>query len=427
MRHGRHAPASVVIDTEGNRTTYVQTIIAISLWLTSCVFALGATGCSGATTEAGSGIGEGPAFLLGTRFWDDTTTTSYFHVVSSLESGTKVDSSRALETPGAAKLYAVPDLGWFAVGGGEAPTITRYSLDHQGALVRGDAISLQGYGVDHLWDTLYIVSPTKAYYPDRAGEQLIVWNPTAMEIEGSIALPATERDGYLALYGYAPIVRQNTLLVSVGWFDWEETDSVLAETGLVQIDTETDSVVGFETDARCGGVTTPVTLSSGDTILVSSALAGAAHALGRLSTPPCALRVNAAASSFDPDYFQELGPLISSPVAGEPIPAGGGSVFLRVFDDELGSVAEDSATYELTGQSAWRWARWDVAANEISRIATLAPSTSDVLWFEVDGHVYGTETTPDYSATTLVDLTAEGGPKRGLTVPGFLHGVARIR
>jgi hypothetical protein len=28
---------------------------------------------------------ETPAFFLGTRVWDDTSTTSYFHVVSSIE------------------------------------------------------------------------------------------------------------------------------------------------------------------------------------------------------------------------------------------------------------------------------------------------------------------------------------------------------
>src|SRR5690606_35985490 len=121
-----------------------------------------------------------------------------------------------------------------------APTITRYTIDEDGALARGESISLSSYGVDSLWDTLYIVSPTKAYYPDRAGTQLIVWNPTEMTVTGSIALPETARDGFLALYGYAPILRGKTLLISVGWFDWEEYDSVLGESGLIAIDTEAD-------------------------------------------------------------------------------------------------------------------------------------------------------------------------------------------
>jgi hypothetical protein len=33
----------------------------------------------------------------------------------------------------------------------------------------------------------------------------------------------------------------------------------------------------------------------------------------------------------------------------------------------------------------------------------------------------------DHATTTLVELTADGGPRPALVAPGFLHGVARIR
>ena len=84
------------------------------------------------------------------------------------------------------------------------------------------------------------------------------------------------------------------------------------------------------------------------------------------------------------------------PAAGEPVPGGGNTLFLRVFDEGEATVTDENA------------------------------ATSDVLWFQVDGRVYGTETTEDYS-TTLIELTAEGGPRAALTAPGFVHGVARVR
>lgn len=49
------------------------------------------------------------------------------------------------------------------------------------------------------------------------------------------------------------------------------------------------------------------------------------------------------------------------------------------------------------------------------------------MWFETDGHVYGMQTTATYDKSTLVDLTAAGGPEPALVAPGFLHGVARVR
>ncbi|MFZ5895495.1 MAG: hypothetical protein ACOY0T_30845 [Myxococcota bacterium] len=379
------------------------------------------------SNQGTSTIGTGPAYLVGTRVFNDTLTTSYFHVVSSLEETSEIDPSRALEVSGAAKLYAVPDVGWFAVGAGEDPTITRYALTDDGRLQPREKISLRPYGVQSLWDTLYVVSPTKMYYPDRAGNQLVVINPSTMKLEGTVPLPQTARDGYLSLYGYTPLLRAGQLLFSVGWFDWESTDSVLGETGLVVLDTKNDQVERFDVDARCGGITTGVVTESGDAYFVSSALAGAAHQLGRLTTQPCALRVNAGSSGFDADFAPKLAELTAGRVAGEPVPAGGSAMFLRVLDEELATVTNQDATWDITGQPAWRWWRWDVTQPEAVLVASLAPSTSDVFWFQVDGRVYGTETSDNYSQTTVIELTAPGGPQPRLRAPGFIHGVARIR
>jgi len=398
----------------------------------SLLLALGipavSTGCGDDGADVADDDGGGPLYLAATRvFGTDGPVTSYFYVLPSLEQGTVVDPAEALEAAGPAKLFAVEDVGWFAIGGGESPTITRYSIDDEGALAEGEKISLQDYGITNLWDSLYVVSPAKMYYPDREGSRLIAIDPTAMIIEGEIELPDTARNGYLSLYGYKPVLRDNLLLLSVGWFDWSANDTVIEETGLVAIDTETDEVVRFDIDTRCGGITQPLVLASGDAYFVSSALAGAAHRLGRLTSQPCALRILAGDDAFDPDYLLSLDELTSAPVTGEPVPAGGDSLFLRVFDEDLAVVEEGSASWDLTGQAAWRWLRWDTATDEIAAIDELAPSTSDVAWFQVEERVFGTETQAHYSETTIIDLTAEGGPQRGLTAPGFLHGAARIR
>lgn len=376
--------------------------------------------------DAGDDGNAVPAFLVGTRVWDDSSTTSYFHVTESLEAGSELDLGRALEVPGAAKLFSIEGAGWFAIGGGEAPTITSYSLDDDGRFVEGVSISLQAHGVQSLWDTLYVVSPTKVYYPDRDGQQLVIWNPTAMELTGSIPLPQTAREGYLSLYGYSPILRGDELLFTVGWFDWVSTDSILGETGLVVIDTITDSVARFDVDDRCGGVTTGVTTASGDTYFVSSALAGVAHELGRQPTAPCALRVGAGEASFDSSYVADLGAITGATIAGEPVPAGGDAMFLRVLDAELATVDPEMATWEITGQLAWRWSRWDVTESAAAPVDSLEPGTADVLWFRIGDRVFGTETTADYAETTLIELTAAGGPQPAMTVPGFLHGVASL-
>jgi hypothetical protein len=266
-----------------------MTRLTKTLCFTACALA---AACSDTdSTEVKEHIGSDPLYLALTRVWNESETTSYLHVVSSLDKGTEVDTKQARELGGPAKLFSYGQKYWFAVGGGEEPTITRYTLDKKGQLAPGDSISLQPYGVADLWDTLYFVSDTQAYYPDTTNSQLIRWNPTTMQVDKTIALPETAREGFLSYYGLTPLVRDDKLLFSVGWFDWEETDSIQPETGLVEFDTEKDELTNFEVDARCGGITQAIQMGSGDAYFVSSALAAATYRLERLDTEPCALRV----------------------------------------------------------------------------------------------------------------------------------------
>jgi hypothetical protein len=387
------------------------------------------SGGQGGGGQGGDDGGDdgGDAFIVATRIWDDTATNSYYHVVSSLDAATAVDPTQALEITGSARLFAFEGTGWFGVGGAESPTISRYTLDDSNKLVKGDAISLQPFGVESLWPTNYVISPTKVYHPDRAGEQIVVWNPATMEVEGTIPLPDTHREGYLALYGYGSVLRGKTLLFSVGWFDWNTTDTILPETGLVAIDTETDTVARFDVDDRCGGISQSVETASGDAYFVSSALGAAAYRLDRLETAPCALRVLKDADAFDPEFHLLLSELADGALVGDPIPAGGDSLFLRVFEASLATIEAETKTFEVTGQPAWHWWRWDTAANEAAPIGELAPSPANVSFFEVDGRVFTIDEGSDSMDSTLIELTAEGGPKLGLKTPGYLHGLAKVR
>jgi hypothetical protein len=408
-----------------------MTKIGLGSWALLLGFVL--AGCeespsSGAEAQLDAGEAEAAAaYLIGTRVWVDTTTTSYFHVVRSLEGDTTIDEGRALEIGGSAKLFAVPGLGWFAVGGGEDPTITRYTLSGDDELVEDERISLQPHGVIDLWDTLYPVSRTKMYYPDRDGQQLIIINPETMTIEGTVDLAQTGRAGFLANYGYTAIERDGKLLISVGWFDWSENDEVLGETGLIVLDTETNEVERFDVDDRCGGITQPVVTESGDVYFASSALAAAAHELDRLDTAPCALRILAGEDAFDPDYLRMLSDVTGAALAGEPVPGGGSDIYVRVMNDDLATIEVGAATYDITGQAAWTWARWNVETDEVAAIDALPPATADVMWFNVDGRVYGTQTDEDYAETKLVELLPDGEIEERLTVPGFMHGLAKIR
>ena len=400
---------------------------------------VGLVGCSdGATVidareqgQEGGGAGEetGPAYVVSTRVFNTEVegATSYFYVVDSLDASTVIDPSLGLEMPGSARLFANEETGWLAIGSGEDSTITRYTVGPNG-LVAGDRMNLQPYGITSHWsDDLYFVSPTKLYYPDRANEQLLIINPEEMAITGTIPLPQTTRAGYQANYSYESINRDGLLLFTVGWFNWDD-DIILGETGLVVIDTATDQVVRMDVDTRCGGITTPVNLASGDTYLVASALAAANNRLGRLATEPCALRVLANEDTFDASYVRRLGDLVGGALAGEPVYAGGDALYFRVFDESAATVESGQYSWDVTGQSVWSWARWNVSEDAALPDDALAPSTADVVYFTADDRTFGMESLDaEYSQTRLIELSAPGGLVERLTAPGFLQGLARAR
>jgi len=370
-----------------------------------------------------------PAYLAATRVFtpDGTGSTTYMQVLGSIESGSRLELANATEFAGPAELFSIKEIGWFGVGDGNAPVLTRYSLSADGKLEADQKLNLASYGVQEFFaDKTYYVSPTKVYYPDPDGKQLLIINPTAMTVDGVIPLPQTGREGYTAVYAYAAVRRGDKLLFSVGWFDWTN-DKILPETGLVSLDVNSNALLGFSVDARCGGITQPATVSSGDVYFASSALAGALSKLGRLSTAPCALRIKAGEELFDPTYALALAELTGGAIAGEPVPVGGDEIFLRVLDDKRLTIKPESASWDLTGSPAWSWARWNVVTGQVTQLASLEPSTADVLWFESEGRVFAGQTTPDYASTTLIELTAAGGPKPALSSAGFFSGLAKIR
>jgi hypothetical protein len=173
-----------------------------------------------------------------------------------------VDLAKGLEVAGSARLFSFDNLGWFGVrrcGG----------TDHH-ALIGSTAMR---------WSSTTASSPSAC----RAKA-----SPTCGRRCTSSPTTATP----------PPCAARSSSSPSAGSTGATAT---LPETGLVTIDTETDSVESFEVDERCAGITESVTLDSGDVYFVSSALAAAANRLGRLDVEPCALRVKRGETKFDAD------------------------------------------------------------------------------------------------------------------------------
>jgi len=96
---------------------------------------------------------------------------------------------------------------------------------------------------------------------------------------------------------------------------------------------------------------------------------------------------------------------------GEPVSGPDNRIFLRAFDETLADVnVEETWTWNLTGQSAWRWLEWNVDTDAIEPVDTLEPSHRRRRLVQKSMVVsLARSRNLAYSETTLIELNARAG------------------
>lgn len=152
-------------------------------------------GCAGTGTPPDP-VGEGPLYLAATWVSDVDATHTYVALVDSLDVE-ELDFSTALEVPGWGDAWVAD--GVVFVADGETPNVGRYAVTDDGRLELEAEMGFGSYGVfgASFWDQ-QILTPTKAFLSDPAGLRYVVWDPTAMEITGTVAWPELTFDEGLA-------------------------------------------------------------------------------------------------------------------------------------------------------------------------------------------------------------------------------------
>lgn len=368
----------------------------------------------------------GPQYLVHSAVQAGGTRTNYFTLVDSLEAVTRLDYAQSLELPGRPRLYAAQGIGFFAIGSGEAPTITRYEVQ-DGRLVAGKSISLQAQGVRALGaQAVLFVSPTKAYYKDDAQAQVIVWNPTEMAIEKTLSLPSElVKQGYVtSLSQWAS--RSGEAYFTVGWTT-PTYDRVLPGTVLVRLDTATDTLTQVS-DTRCRDLFKTARL--GDTLYffsgVINGLGHTAYSAEDGGQQDCILRISPGQRAFDADYVGSVAPALGAGKVGTVISVTeDGKAWVQVADTSI-TPSAPGTTYSEWYSKGWSW--WSLPLESLSNAQPVQTEPGAYSGFTASGGAsfFISQSTADYSTTTLMELSS-GTPKPGVSFSGFVLDVARIR
>jgi hypothetical protein len=353
--------------------------------------------------------------------------TGYAVVTNSIEGDVPIDVTAGIESPGGGQLYAPPGQEYFLLGSGEEPTFTRYDLHTDGTLIPGRTVSFANHGVGDVWRHMIFVDESKAYFLDMTQLQLIHFNPTTMEVDRAIPVEDFKCPEMQTEFG-VPIKRGDGYYFPRSCWDLDVTSP---GSSLVHLDPTTGEV-RVTHDDRCMGMQIGFMADSGHAYWFADHDASVEWSLKPEDKPhDCALRLRAGETTFDADWELDLTTRTGGASAVASVPAGGSSVWVKVFEEAAvpAVLPLEEMDWSLSSLKTWRWGMLDVEIDDAVQVNTEAEL---VVYFgppiEVDGRSFSPSTSYSDAGdeTTLVELSASGVANR-ITVKGELRKVVRLR
>lgn len=360
-----------------------------------------------------------PVYVVATRIRTPDARTVYVNLYPDL-SAREIDTSAALELPGLSRI-GVFDGRVFAFDG-ETGNVIRYAALDDLTLREEGRFSMAGLGVVRFRTTFAFLSTTRAYYLDIPGQQMVVFNPSALEIVGTFPVPEVRRDGFDASGGrlrrigdevFAPVSFSN-----LGTGDFVRSVSTIV------IAANEDRVLRTLEDDRCVVVGGSF-VDDNQFYALGDAGAGLYDAFGPEPQPPCLLRASIGASEFEASFMLTLAEVTGRPRVSDAVGRGDGTFLTRVFDSDVDlSMVDPTGYYSL---EVWRYAVIDVVNETASFAQDLPLSGISFDPFVVDGAYYGQLVDETSASTTLYRIEAAGTTTESLRTAGELQVVARVR
>jgi hypothetical protein len=369
---GRYALASVVIDADGNRTTYVQAI---------------------------SSLDEGP-----------------------------FDNEAAIEMPGNGVVMAGG--GHIFVGLAEEPTWIRYTPDASGAIAETGRMSLLNTGAGYIDYGNAIVDAETAVSVLSTPAVAVVWNPSTMEIRGEIDLSFLVREGY-SLEVWTTIAHGGLVYVPGRWSDWDGA-RIFPGVSMTIIDPRAMSVVGTATDDRCASAGRVVFDQAGYAYVMGDgrnySIQMFANAAGTTAPDNCLLRMAPGTTAFEAGYFHTIPSLTGgrqSITELETGRQGSGVGFAKMFyPDQLppGVMPVDFDFWGERAHKMWRIRLADPpSAEEVRGIPFSA------IGFEgsvLGGHLFSGESLDGGGTSEVYDIDPDANAATlRFTMDGYFYGL----
>lgn len=390
------------------------------------VLTLAATGCGSSERDGGvSAETMGGYFPTTSVVFGEDSTSSYLSVLRSLDTQ-EIAYEAAREVAGWADLWVHDDHVF--VTDGEAPALTRYSVAVDGSLEPGARLSFSNYGVETaaFWRNLF-VSSTKAYLFAPGSREMVIWNPEALEITGTFALPALSDRGARQLYGTADrsaVVRGDRLYLPVAWGDFDDL-SLSDDSAILVIDTTSDQVI--ETlPAACPDLNVATLDGRGD-IYFSNWVYGISPALFDGGAHTCAVRIKADSDVIDQDWSLTFANVTEGREAAALRFLGDGKALISVFHDEEATLTPESDRYEVVDAPSWRFWTLDLETLEAQLVDDIGWHSGGYYSTRIDERNMLFVPSADYGSTQALEMFADGSVEPRWEARGWVTRLFKLR
>lgn len=372
---------------------------------------------AGAAAEALYGVGS---LVTG----EDGMSNAYLLFVSDLDQdGERLDLKQGREFAGQSDLTTLD--GDVLVANGDAPSVTRYAVTAKGTLDEGETVSFASYGIASaaFWNNQF-VAKDKAYMVNGPTE-IIVWAPNAMQLEGTIDLPAQEeRDGLKVVVGLADrssVVYDNKFYIPVYWTDdnyaERSDDSVI-----IVVDVETDEVVSTIA-VDCPGLDYATVDEDGK--LHFSNWTGGVGTYYVLGTAQNCI------ATVDPNSEEVKTKTFASITGGHEGAAfkyaGGGRFVMSVFDEAKANIDEAEDPFTPVGGLNWQLWSYDPASESAGPIEGVAWNSGAIIHHWTSGSLYSLVPGADYASTNVYKLSDGNNAELSFAITGWSFRLLDIR
>ncbi len=392
------------------------------------------SGCSDGAPRVAAMAPEGPAepggapassaIMLVGQIYGPEGYNTYVGIFPEVPSG-DVDFGRFREF-GNANAYS--NAGYVFVE--EDGVVQRFSIDENLALVDGPRFSWQDFGIAEINTTYTVfVSATRSYTFAPELGVVLVWNPEAMQLTGTLPLELPKRPEGMETFAYDGYLVGNQVIWNVFSGNWDTITAYTSVTLVIADAQSDDEPVRIIEDDRClpGG---PASVDeSGDYYVQAGAYYGYFLAYGDVgaSARTCVLRLRAGQTELDPDYLLDYRTLTGSYVSDPWFNVSGSQYFARSWDPALPFPENEDDFYD---NPALRPMLVDITQGTTRPYPALTGvKTIDGVTRQVDGISYFQLSQTGYvedGNTDVVELHADGIVQK-FHLSGFLLGLERVR